>query len=441
MAGIFALPPRDDIKRPRPDTDPTAAQDQRDPAVLTDRGVVVANWGEPTFVRIEFDRFSNERSELTAEVVVHSTVPGLAEQLFRKRLNLLATRSVAEFAKLLDGRTRTQKLDWAVLLETAIERAIRAQREGEPAVLLNEVAVVPQDALYALQPLVLRDHSTFLYGRPGEGKTYVMLAIACALQSGRADLLGLKPTRRLNVLVLDFEGNGASVLAARARQIAGGAGLPITYLECRAAIWDEQDRILRVVRERNIEFICSDSVGMACGGLPPEGSEAALRYGVTVRRIGVGGIHLAHLPKDATNEDYPFGSQFWQAQARLTFLLKKRQELGGNGFTVGLYNKKANFGAFSPPLGYAVRFAGDAVSFERTDVRSEPELADSLPVGYRMKFALRAGEREVGDLADELGSSHDAVRMAAKRGSKSGEFRLEDRDGKKWVSLARAETE
>ncbi len=401
-----------------------------------DRGVYVFEWPAPTFVRFEFDRFATDRSDLSAEIVVRSTIPGLTEQLYRKRLNLLATRSVGEFAKALDRRTKEQKLDWAVLLETAIEKVIRAHREGDPAVLLNEVPSMPPEALYALQPLALRDHATFLYGRPGVSKTYVMMAIACTLQSGRADLLGFAPAAPLNVLVLDFEGNGAHVLAERARRISGPDGLPITYLDCRTAIWDEVDRILRVIRERRIEFICSDSVGMACGGLPPESSEAALRYGAAVRRIGLGGLHLAHLTKDGVNEDYPFGSQFWQAQARLTWLIKKRQELTASDFTVGLYNKKTNVGPYAAPVGYEIKFSPSSVRFVRTDVRDQPEFAASLSVSYRMKHALVAGQREIGELAEEIEASPDAVRMAAGRGNKKGGlFVVIERDGKKWVEL------
>ena len=400
-----------------------------------DRGVYVCEWCAPTFVRVEFDRFATERSELSAEIVVRSTIPGLAQQLYRKRLNLLATRSVAEFAKALDGRTKAQNLDWPALLEAAIEQAIRAHREGDPAILLNEVLSLAPEALYALQPLVLRDLSTFLYGRPGGGKTYIMMAIACALQGGRTDLLGLAPSTRLNVLVLDHEGNGAPVLADRARQITGAEGLPITYLECRVAIWDEIDRILRVIRERHIDFVCSDSVGMACGGLPPESSEAALRYGAAVRRIGLGGIHIAHLTKDGVNEDYPFGSQFWQAQARLTWLVKKRQDLTASDFTVGLYNKKTNVGPYAAPLGYDIKFGPSGVRFQRTDVRDQPELASSLPVAYRMAHALRGGQREIGELAEEIEATADAVRVAAIRGVKAGKFVVVERDGKKWVGL------
>ncbi len=435
-AGLFAFNGRDEEDAALEAALAAEASDSAGAHFASDRGAYACDWGAPTFVRFEFDRFATDHNDLSAEVVVRSTVPGLTRQISRKHLNLLATRSVSEFAKALQERTKERGLNWPALLETAIEHAIVAHREGEPALLLNEVASLPPEGLYALGPLALRDLSTFFYGRPGEGKTFLMMAVACALQGGRSDVLGLAPAAQLNVLVLDFEGNGAAVLADRARQISGKDGLPIVYLECRTAIWDEVDRILRVSRERRIDFICSDSVGMACGGLPPESSEAALRYGAAIRRIGLGGLHLAHLTKDGLNEDYPFGSQFWQAQARLTWLIKKRHDLTASNFTVGLYNKKTNVGPFAAPLAYEVRFSPSAVRFVRTDVRDQPELAASLPVAYRMKHALVAGQREVAELAEEIEATSDAVRMAAARGNKTGgPFVLIEHDGKKWVGL------
>src|SRR5205085_74106 len=112
----------------------------------------------------------------------------------------------------------------------------------------------------------------------------------------------------------------------------------------------------------------------------------------------------------------PFGSVFWNAQARLTWRVKREQELGDAGFRLALFNKKSNFDRQVAPLAYDVTFADGRVRFQRRDARDVPEIAAGLSVGYRMIPVLRRGPMAMPAIAEELGVKVDTVRMAASRG-------------------------
>lgn len=398
-------------------------------------GACVARWGAPLHVQLELDRFSEDRGELRAEVVVRYTAPGLERQLLApRRVPLLGTRSLAELAKDLGARMRD--VDWRELLEHTFTEAVRAHREGEPAVMLPDV---PHRLAtrYALEPLALNDLLTVAWSRPGEGKTWLVSAIAAALQTGRADVLGLAPAAPLRVAILDWE-DDAFTKAERVRAIAGHPVPSVVYVACRAAIWDELDRIMRVVREGAVDYLIVDSLGMACGGLPPESSEAALRCGTAIRRIGLGMFATAHIPKNGNDESAPFGSIFWLAQLRLGWFVKREQEATDAGFRLGVFCKKSNNDRTPPPLAYDLVFAEGRTRFERRDVRDTPELASRVSLRWRLQGSLAGGPRLIHDLAEELDEKPDTVGRTLRRYAGKDFVRLPGPDGvDRWANLAR----
>lgn len=445
--------PHPDIEPPIPDEvfDPDAvgrAHGEKPPAEVphpalmrfeAKHGACVASWGDPIFVTIELDRFAVSHDELKAEVVVRYTAPGVKRQLLApRRVPLLGTRAPSELAK--DLSARMPDVRWRELIEDAFTRAIEAHREGEPAVLLDTVppSITP---LYAMERLALMALLTMGWSRPGEGKTWIATAIAVALQMGRADVLGLAPARPMRVLFLDWE-QDEHVVAERVRAIAGERVPDIVYLACRGAIWDELEHIQRTVRAHAIEFLIVDSVGMACGGVPPESSEAALRFGTALRRIGLGCFATAHLPKNAVDESAPFGSIFWLAQLRLGWLVKRQQELGTSGFTLGLFCQKANNDRLAEPLGYDVTFDGGRTHFCRRDVRDVPELADKVSLRWRIQHALASGPRLIVDLAEALDDKPDSISRTLRRYAGKDFVRIVGEDNvDRWANLARGGAE
>lgn len=397
-------------------------------------GACTATFGAPLHVAIDLDRFSEDRGELRAEVVVRYTAPGLTRQLLSpRRVPLLGTRSLGELAK--DLGTRMHDVDWRELLEYAFTEAVHAHREGEPAIALPDV---PQRlaARYALDPLALNDLLTVAWSRPGEGKTWLACAVAAALQTGRADLLGLAPAAPLRVGILDWE-DDSFTKAERVRAIAGSPVPGIVYVACRSAIWDELDRIMRIVRERALDYLIVDSLGMACGGVPPESSEAALRCGTAMRRLGLGIFATAHVPKNGTDESAPFGSIFWLAQLRLGWFVKREQDMSESSFRLGLFCKKSNNDRSPAPLAYDVAFDDGCARFDRKDVRDTPELAGRVSLRWRLQHALTSGPRLIHDLAEELEEKPETVSRTLRRYERKDFVRAPGPDAvDRWANLA-----
>ena len=74
-------------------------------------------------------------------------------------------------------------------------------------------------------------------------------------------------------------------------------GMPsIVYARCDRPLVYEVERLWRIVRDNAIEYSIFDSAAFAADG-PPEAAEVASRYFRTVRQIGGGSMHNAHVAK------------------------------------------------------------------------------------------------------------------------------------------------
>jgi hypothetical protein len=82
--------------------------------------------------------------------------------------------------------------------------------------------------------------------------------------------------------------------------------------------------------------------------------------------------------------------------------MKKTQEAGDSVTRVGLYHRKTNLGPLHKPLGFRLHF-GDTFYIEPTDLMEDPVLAESLPLGQRIKAALKGGAKSAKELSLELG--------------------------------------
>jgi hypothetical protein len=388
----------------------------------------------PCGIEVEVDRLADHHDELTGEVTIQSSRPPRPGLLHSARLNLMSTRARADLAKAL--ALRDGDLDWGGLLEAMCFLAREQHREGEPAVVLDDLPkqIAP---LYELRPLALRNMLTIAFGRPGEGKTWVLSAVGVAMATGRADILGLAPTRQARPLFLDWE-DDEHRKKARVDAIAGGR-TGIIYLACRGAIWDELDRIQRAIREHSCDYLLMDSVGMACGGIPPESSEAALRFMNAYRRLNLGGFAAAHLPHDAREEGRPFGSVFWNAQARLTWFVKREQDFGTNGFKLGLFNRKSNNDRLVLPLAYDVSIEGGQVRFTKSDIADDAELRSHQSLKWQIRDALKNGPKSYVELANIVDADLDSIRKAVNRGEGKLFVRVPDGADRvsRWANLTR----
>jgi hypothetical protein len=389
------------------------------PLAFAEQGIYTVQWNGPEQIQLDFDLLTTDRrtGETHAELSVMLTDSlNLGRELHRARVNLLSTSARTSLAKYLASRDPARH-DWPTLLEDAMQRVLLLYRAGEPAIGLRDAPQPASGGAPLLAPLLAGDGATILFGDGGTGKSYLALAVAATLQTGRALIDGLTPSDMRRVGYLDWEWS-AAVHRRRLAQLWPDDELPdLVYVPCRLPLKDERDRLRRIIREHRLEYLILDSVALAAGG-EPESAEVAVAFFGALRALGLDALCVAHVTNAAArgSADRPFGSAFWHNSARSTWYAKRQEEPPPGLLTVGLYNRKTNDGPLAPPLGIEIAFGSDQTAMRRTDVRNEPSLADELPVRSRMRHELRRGALPLHELADRIGASLEAVKKAAQRG-------------------------
>ncbi len=375
-------------------------------------GLYRFEWAAPECVVIEFDRLRTERNgDITADVGVRGTAPGLGGHIHSARLLMTGTRARGELAKHLAERTKGLGLDWPRMVEQAIVQALDAYRAGEPPILLRD-AIPPAGATWLLPPLVLATQPTIWFGDGGVGKSVLALAAGLSIHMDRSDLIGFAPTAHRVVAYLDWEFD-AYEHRDRMRQLVGAQMPDIVYRRCHVPLRDDVERLNRFIRDWGIGFLIIDSVAAACGD-EPESAAVALSFFNALRQLGCGALCIAHITKNGS-EERPFGSTFWHNGARSTWLVKKERDASESGFVVAMINKKSNSGPLGPRIGFDVNFDGDRLAISRTDIREIADFEPQVPLRERMRVALRSGARSSKDLAALLDAPEGSVRRAFDR--------------------------
>jgi hypothetical protein len=244
-----------------------------------------------------------------------------------------------------------------------------------------------------------------LFGDGDSAKSYLALYV-----------LGELACRGLRVGLADWELD-ASDHRLRLGRLFPEKLPPVRYLRCERAIVHEADRLRRWVREHQLDYVVFDSVAFASAGAP-ESAEVAMAYFQVVRALGaVGSMHVAHITKAHEGADRrPFGSAFWHNSPRATWFVKlAERDPGGTVSRLGLYPRKWNLGPLPPSVGLELAFSSDRTTVRRADVAETPELAAQLPLRARIAAAVRSGPVTPAELAEELGSTAQAIREQVRR--------------------------
>jgi hypothetical protein len=384
-------------------------------------------WDNAPAVEMVFDRIREDRRthEVTAEVSYSTN----AAVLHRARLNATSTRGKQDAARYL--ATLAPGPAWPTLIETACWRVVDAVRQGRPAILLGEAPEPPGDGSL-LPPMLLPNDPVILFGDGGSAKSYLGLALALSVHSGRP-YVDLRPTARLRVAYLDFEWN-AWPHKRRMQALCGADALPdLLYVPClsEGPLSGQVDRLRRILSEHRTQYVVLDSVALACAG-PPEDAATALDFMQALGQLEVGSCLLAHINRSG-DEDRPFGSTFWHNSARMTWNVKAHQEPGQDRLDLALHCRKVNDGPKPPSFALHWEFTPSRTTVTRADLRRIPELAGGLPLKERIAGILAAGPRTVADLADELETAATTVRRTLTRGEGQRFTRIPGSSPDKWA--------
>ena len=362
-------------------------------------------------IEYDVDRLRRDRGELIGELAVSCGLAGARViddgMLSVGTFNFSSPRTRQEHAKRLAERARTNgKVDFHGQLEELCQRVIKAERTGNPAVVLRHLPRPVADVDHDVEGFRFpQQHSTITFGDGGTFKSMFDLYV-----------LGRLAERGLRTAMFDWELDKEQH-RLRLESLFGDRMPDVRYVRCDRPLIYEVDRLQRIKQHEQLDFILYDSAGFACNG-KPEDAEQALGYFRAVRQIGGGSLHIAHVNKSENNEHKPFGSSFWHNSARSTWFVKlAATSKDGTVSTIGLFHRKANLGPRQPALGFEVTFQGDRTRIDRVDVAGVDELVTSLPLWLRMKDALKDGPQTLASLAADLDAPVDSIDKTVRRKS------------------------
>ena len=371
----------------------------------------------PGCASFEVDYLRRKGGQLVGELLVRTNLPGARTYdgvLSVGDFNLSSTRIRQAQARYLEDRSQAGDLDWTGWLEEFSQRVIAAERAGQPSIPLHEVPIPDRGQPLEVDGFPLLDrHPVCVFGDGGAGKSSLGLYVAGELSS-----------QGLGVGYCDWELAGED---QKNRLLKMYPSKPpwVEYIRCDRPLTFEAERIRRITREKDLDYLIFDSVAFASDG-PPEAAETAARYFQAMRRIGpLGSLHIAHVSKSFDGADRkPFGSVFWFNGFRACWNLKIAESPPDEAkISIALHCRKFNLGAPRPSLGFEFRFDSERTSVHKVDVAEVPDLAAGLSITQRVWSCLRAGPKTKEEIASELEDvKPDSLRRTLNRGLKTGKL-------------------
>lgn len=363
-------------------------------------------------VSITIENIEKERDGTKGEITVQRVAPG-TPALYHgpANFNLTSTTAMGTLARHLATR---HPIDWASILENAARLALAEYRTGDPVVDLRDYQRPPEEK-WLINPFIPDGMPMVLFGDGGVGKSLLALAMMLTLQTGESRIMGLRPTRPVQCLYLDWEGtnweNGERMAAVLAGANIDPSTVQVLYRRCDAPLSEIVHQLRRVVADAHIELVVIDSIIPAAGTDSNE-HDTVRRFYAGVRQLGVAALCIAHVIKNGEQEK-PIGSGMWHNLARVTWEVKKQQEPGEDVLHIGLYNRKANIGRPQKPYAFTMTFAENGIiQFRRKDITDVPTLARvrgvSMPA-RALALIKQYGPMTTAELARELGEDERSL--------------------------------
>ncbi len=375
-------------------------------------------------IRFEAESILEKWDVSHAVIKIYSDEPGHAGLITEDRVSLIEGDRRKAFAQRLFERLRRPAIGRVldlVICQDLVEEACyelrkETRRAARPVALTGEFSDGDDEQeTFLYQPLLLASAvPTALFGAGGSGKTWVALAIAASVASGRSYIDGLgAPTKAAPVLWLDYE-NDERILRNRSARITGGVATPnLFYLRGAGALADQVDSIAALVAEFGIGLIVVDTITGAAGGDLNENSTAT-RLMNALRTLGVPILIVAHTAKGSGNGI--FGAVAFRDQCRLVWSVEHSEESA----YVLLKDTKRNSAAKSPDIGLGISFddggTRGAVRLALADVGELPEdLARGLRCRDQVLNALRGEALTLEELVEAVDAKRDTLSRMLRR--------------------------
>lgn len=285
---------------------------------------------------------------------------------------------------------------------------------GENSLPITRLSLVPEPPplRHIVEDICPENYITILHGDGGQGKSYITLALAMSVVTGR-QFIG-KQTVQGNALYLDFELDEAEQ-ARRAYKVARGYGLervPDGLLYLRPGHNNVPTsfgllipQLSEYIKSNGVVLVVIDSFGAAAQG-DPESARDVTQLFQSLAPLGTALIldHQSKAPGIKTRDKSAFGSVYKFNLSRNVYQLQlvASEE---NTTKLALHHKKSNFGPLRKTLGLECGF-GDAFTIKKIELDADFATAEALSIEDEVIMALnelgRATNEQIAEHASEI---------------------------------------
>lgn len=380
---------------------------------VTEAGNSISFEWDDTHVKIRVSRVrEHSDGRVTAELRTTTTAPGYAPHLDQRSVNLLTSK--AGFAKELG---LVFEADWPTILEQVKVYTLEWLRRGEPLDdLMGEDEADPPT--YLIEPLIIEGYPNVLFGDPGCFKSGLAVIIATILTLPWRDnpLLWQEPGEPTECLYLDWETDSKTVNWTHARLNRGHklAGFPIHYRRCFAPLHSDIEALTELADSCGAKVIIIDSLGMASGTDDLNNSATATNFYRGLRQLNRTSIILAHNAKDRERKERTiYGNQYFTAQARNIWEVRKVQETGDDSIDLGLFHRKAPpFARFAHPVGMHIEFQDNGITVKAQEPKTVADFVAQMSLTQQIReLLIHEGAMELKAIVEALGGNEQSIRV------------------------------
>ena len=380
-------------------------------------------WDEDGY-EIELDQVHDGLEGLHAEVSIRTSriiTDGKKGHVHWARLNLSSTTSRTSLVTHLSKTVNT--VNWREMLEYTCTVTAQQHRMGAPVLRLRDVPE-RRNVEYLIKRLAPIGQTTIIYGKGGGAKGWMASLIGLAVCQNQTTVSGIAATQAVNVLYLDWEADEYET-RRRVGWVSRGLGMTevpdnFFYRNMERPLVDDARTIRKWITDLHIGLVILDSLVPATSDEAEKSNPARQLMGVLrtfqpATRLAIGHMTKAE-SRTTEGEGSEFGSIFYRNLSRSSWEFRCSNQTA-TGVDIALLHRKVNSGPLQEPFGFRLGWDdvnGTAV-FTPAAVDENPTLAAHQPLSWRIRQALRHGQRSTVDLAEELGETENAIRAECGR--------------------------
>ena len=375
------------------------------------------------------DDLTRQRNGIRAWIEVHATIPTEedGEPIVFGSFDLTGART----SSTIKGQWR-EAMGFDLpdkIVKSVIWDAIQIIKSGPGDAIRLEPKTRNDGDMWLLEPLWGNVGATRLIAAGGSGKSFLALAAAIEVSTGRNTILKGKTPRSVGpVLYLDWEADHQtheqrlSQLLKGAGQAAKGVHIHYVDMKKHGALYRNVKPIQRIAQTHDAGAIIVDSVMLARGSTgdgPAE--ESTIRLYEAIDEIGLKTFLIDHknAQQAAGGKKGGYGSVVMDNSARNVWDMIRTRQIPDNGDGPGIYQElehtKANNTKRYPKQALELRFGGPTVTFQPVGVQSDFGISADTLADQIERALEQTGASTITQLAEHLNKTPASIRNQLNR--------------------------